>query len=207
MRTTLGALVVALLFAGDASAQTAVQEKLKAIQADPVAVRTAAEAGGKAAFFCVNCHGEGGNSKMPEVPTLAGQNPAYLLEQIRKFGAGERKNQFMEGMIKVLKEDERIQIALHYAEAKHDPVPFDAAQAARGRDIFVKHCVRCHGEKGLGNEIIPRIAGQSAVYLQTTITRYRDRTGERNNPLMAIATASLKKEEITAVSNYLASLR
>ena len=203
----LTAMAVAVLWAGNVAAQSAVQEKLKLVQADPAAAKAAAEAGERAAFFCVNCHGPGGNAKEPGVPALAGQNPAYLLEQIRKFGAGERKNQFMEGMIKVLKDEERIQIALHYASTPMAPKAFDAALATKGRDVFAKHCVRCHGEQGLGAETIPRIAGQSAPYLQTTIMRYRERTGERNNALMSIATSALKPDEIPAVANYLASLR
>ena len=187
-------------------AQPAAQERLKVVQADPAAVKQAVEAGKKAAFFCANCHGEDGNSKAPEVPNLAGQNPAYLLEQIRKFGAGERKDQFMQGLIKVLKDEERVQIALYYAESKVPPSRADAAMAARGKELFTKLCVRCHGEQARGNETIPRLAGQRIPYLQTSITRYRDKTGERNNQLMSIATAPLKNEDITAIANYLTNL-
>jgi cytochrome c553 len=43
-------------------------------------------------------------------------------------------------------------------------------------------------------------------YLQTSITRYRDNTGVRNNPLMTIATAPLKNEDISALANYLTQL-
>jgi cytochrome c553 len=43
-------------------------------------------------------------------------------------------------------------------------------------------------------------------YLQASITRYRDRTGVRNNQLMSIATATLKNEEIVAIANYLTQL-
>lgn len=202
----IAALMVAVAWAGNAAAQPALQEKLKAVMADPAATKAAVDAGEKASFFCVNCHGQGGNSKMPEVPTLAAQNPAYILEQIRKFGAGERKNEFMQGMIKVLKDDERLQIALYYANSPHAPKAYDARLAERGRDIYTHTCVRCHGEKGLGNETIPRIAGQSAEYIVTSVTRYRDRTGERNNVLMSAVAASLRKEDIPAVANYLASL-
>ena len=92
-----------------ALAQTTAQERLKAIQADPAALKTAIEGGRKASSFCVNCHGDDGISKTPEVPNLGGQNPAYLLEQIRKFGNGERVNPFMQGVIKVLKDEERMQ--------------------------------------------------------------------------------------------------
>ncbi|MFZ2268739.1 MAG: c-type cytochrome [Azonexus sp.] len=191
---------------GGVLAQPAVQEKLKAIQADPVALRAAVDAGKKVTFFCANCHGEDGISKMPEVPNLAGQNPAYLLEQIRKFGAGERKDPFMQGLIKVLKDDERLQAASYYSSMTVPPSRAEAAQATRGKELFAKLCVRCHGEQARGNEAIPRLAGQKLPYLQLTITRYRDKTGIRNSQLMAIATSSLKNEEIVALANYLTQL-
>lgn len=181
-------------------------DRLKAVAADPAALKAAVEAGRKASFFCANCHGEDGNSKTPDVPNLAGQNPSYLLEQIRKFGAGERKDQFMQGMIKVLKEEERMQIALYFANSAVRPGQGDAAQVGRGKDLFSRLCARCHGDQARGNETIPRLAGQKMPYLQTSITRYRDKTGERNNPLMASATAPLKNDEITALTHYLTQL-
>jgi cbb3-type cytochrome c oxidase subunit III len=189
-----------------ASAVMPIQERLKVVAADPAALKTAVAAGQKASFFCANCHGEDGNSKIPEVPNLAGQNPSYLLEQIRKFGAGERKDQFMQGMIKVLKEEERMQIALYYANAPVKAGTSDPAQAARGKELFARLCARCHGDQGRGNETIPRVAGQKMPYLQASITRYRDKTGERNNQLMAIATAPLKNDEIVAITSYLTQL-
>jgi len=183
-----------------------IQDRLKVVAADPAALKAAVEAGRKASFFCANCHGEDGNSKIPEVPNLSGQNPSYLLEQIRKFGAGERKDQFMQGMIKVLKEEERMQIALYYANSPVAPARGDASLAARGKESFNRLCTRCHGEQAHGNETIPRLAGQKVPYLQTSITRYRDKTGERNNQLMAIATAPLKNDEIAAITHYLTQL-
>ncbi len=182
------------------------QERLKAISADPAAQRSAIEAGKKLTFFCANCHGEAGISKTPEVPNLAGQNPAYLLEQIRKFGSGERKDQFMQGLIKVLKDEERVQVALYYASVPTVPSPADAAKVAQGKVLFAKLCVRCHGEQARGSELYPRLASQKIPYLQTSITRYRDNTGVRNNQLMTIATAPLKNEDISALANYLAQL-
>ena len=113
-----------MLFGTAALAQPVVQERLKAIQADPASVKIAVDAGRKASFFCANCHGENGISKTPDVPNLAGQNPAYILEQMRKFVSGERKDPFMQGLIKVLKEDERMQVALFYASATvRHPLP------------------------------------------------------------------------------------
>jgi cytochrome c553 len=182
------------------------QERLKAVAADPVALRAAVDAGKKVTFFCANCHGEDGISKTPDVPNLAGQNPAYLLEQIRKFGAGERKDPFMQGLIKVLKDDERIQAAHYYASMPVPPSKANPALAAQGKVLFDKLCVRCHGEKARGDELYPRLAGQKVPYLQVTIQRYRDGTGIRNNQLMAIATSTLKNDDVTAIANYLTQL-
>lgn len=200
--------LASLLAATSAFAQpnAAPQERLKAISADPAAQRAAIEAGKKLTFFCANCHGDEGVSKTPEVPNLAGQNPAYLLEQIRKFGAGERKDQFMQGLIKVLKDEERVQVALYYASVPTVPSPADPAKVAQGKVLFAKLCARCHGEQARGSELYPRLASQKMPYLQTSITRYRDNTGVRNNQLMTIATAPLKNEDITALANYLTQL-
>lgn len=201
-----GCLLSASVLAQSTPQASASQERLKVLGADPVTLRAAIDAGKKATFFCANCHGEDGISKTPDVPNLAGQNPAFLLEQIRKFSVGERKDPFMQGLIKVLKEEERIQIALYYASVKVSPSVADNSQVPHGKELFAKLCVRCHGEQARGNELFPRLAGQKLPYLKTSITRYRDMTGERNNQLMAIATAPLKNEDITAIANYLTQM-
>ena len=60
--------------------------------------------------------------------------------------------------------------------------------------------------RALGDATIPRLAGQQIPYLQTSLTRYRDKTGVRNNQLMSIATSSLKNDDIKAIANYLTQL-
>ncbi len=188
------------------SVQAAPGDTLRAVLADPAARQAAEAAGRKAAFFCANCHGENGVSKLPEVPNLAGQNPAYLLEQIRKFGTGQRRDEFMQGLIKVLKEEEQVQIAVFYAGQIPAPGRQEASQVAAGKQVYDKLCARCHGEQARGNEAIPRLAGQHVEYLVTSVTRYRDRTGERLDPAMSSAVAPLKNADIKAVAAYLNTL-
>lgn len=199
-------LLAGLLVSSTVFAQAALQDRLKAIGSDPAALRTAVDSGKNVTFFCANCHGETGISKTPEVPNLAGQNPAYLLEQIRKFGNGERKDAFMQSLIKVLKDEERVQAALFYSHTVVPPSKADPVQVARGKELFTKLCVRCHGPKARGDDLYPRLAGQKLPYLQTSITRYRDGTGIRNSQMMAIATGGLKNDEIVALANYLTQL-
>jgi len=206
--TVIVATAAAVLFSGSVAGQTKADRKLAGVMGNAKAVEAAVEAGKKASFFCGNCHGPDGNSTIGEVPNLAGQNPVFLLEQIRKFGDGSRKNEFMEKMIRVLSDEDKVNIALYYAQ---QPVKLravtDTALQARGMELYSKVCVRCHGEQGRGNERIARLAGQQPLYLNLTLTRYRDRTGERIDPLMATNTAFLKDEDIKALVEYVSHMK
>jgi cytochrome c553 len=200
-----GLLLMAVLFAGAAAGAPSQEERLNTLLADPAARSVAAEAGKKAAFFCVNCHGEDGNSRQGEVPNLAGQNPHYLLEQIRKFSTGQRREPFMQGLMKVLSESDRINIAVYYAEL--NVVSAGKATSQAGRDLYGKNCLRCHGEQARGGEKFPRLAGQQPEYLVKSLTRYRNRSGERMDTLMLASTTFLKDDDIRALAAYLSSLR
>ena len=65
--------------------------------------------------FCANCHGESGVSKLADVPNLAGQNPAY--PAMSRSGNSEPENARTpsQGLIKVLKEDERVAMAVYFS--------------------------------------------------------------------------------------------
>jgi cytochrome c553 len=191
-----------------ASAGVDLQARLKEVEHDPKLANTIHKTGQNVAAFCANCHGEGGNSLKADVPNLAGQNPAYLIEQLRQFADGHRRNEFMEGMIKALSADEKIGIVLFFAGQKVSPKVFsNAALAARGKDYFSKVCKNCHGEDGRGNEMIARIAGQQPDYLRITLKHYRAGTGQRVNPLMATSTKPMTDADIDAVVEFVTSMQ
>jgi cytochrome c553 len=162
-------------------------------------------AGRKAAEFCGNCHGDDGNSKQSDVPNLAGQNRVYLRSQMQKFASGERKNKFKEGLMKLLPQQDLPLIATYYAEsAVVPPVARPGPEAARGRELYAQRCTQCHGAEGLGREDMARLAGQQVEYMQVSLKRFRDRTGERTHgPAVAGATNG----DIDALANYLGSMR
>lgn len=200
-------LLVPMLFACVASSAWAQSpERLKAILADPSARAVAADAGRKTSSFCANCHGIDGNSKLSEVPNLAGQNPIYLLNQVHKFYTGERRDQWMEPVIKLLSETERINIVTYYISQSVVPAS-NAAPNPDGKAIYQRVCFRCHGDQARGGERFPRLAGQQNTYLIRSLTRYRDRTGTRMEPEMLAMTAALKDSDIKAVADYLSSFR
>jgi cytochrome c553 len=196
--------ILCLSATGMADAQSS--DRLKSLLADPAARAASAEAGRKASTFCANCHGADGNSKLGEVPNLAGQNPIYLLTQVHKFFTGERKDQWMEPAIKLLSENERLNMVVYYSSMRVVPAS-SAPPNEAGRDIYKRVCVRCHGENAEGGERFPRLAGQQNTYLVNSLTRYRNRTGNRMEPEMLAMTAALKDADIKAVADYLSSMR
>lgn len=173
---------------------------------DPQLHASLVNSGQKAAAFCMNCHGETGNSKLPDVPNLAGQHPAYVLDQIEAFLAGRRKNDFMQGLMKVLSEQDKATIALFFASAK--PLPAVAQTgplAPEGAKYFAEHCVRCHRDDAGGEASFPRLAGQQPEYLRLSLKRYLDMSGERLYPPMTGAVRALGADRIDAVVDYLSS--
>ncbi len=186
----------------------AMHEKLAQISQDPANLAAAIQRGQKEASVCRHCHGVGGNSVMPEVPNLASQNAAYLLEQMNKFVLGQRKSSaFMEGLIKALTPEERINIALFLSQ---QPVtrrsPGGSAQSAAGKQMYDKLCVSCHGANGSGSRKIPRLAGQQIQYVEDSLKRYRSGSGERIDPRMAAYTRNLSDADIRHLAAYLTTL-
>jgi cytochrome c553 len=191
-----------------ASANVDLSARLAQAQVNPQLATDLLVKGRRAAAVCANCHGEGGNSVKPDFPNLAGQNPTYLLEQMRQFADGRRRFEFMEGMIKAMTSDEKVGVVLFYAS---QPVitspPGNPALAAKGKEHFDKICFRCHGQDGHGNDTFARIAGQQAAYLTTTLKRYRSGQGTRTNPLMTDNIRHMTDADIDAVVAYVTALK
>jgi cytochrome c553 len=183
------------------------EAKLTRLQADEVMHKATIAAGKRAAFFCANCHGETGVSTLERVPNLAGQNPLYLLTQIDKFGDGRRQDEFMGGLVKVLKPEERFNIAVFYASQPVPPTPArDARLAETGAKLYARACVGCHGAKAQGSREVARLAGQRIGYVTTALKNYRGATGVRADPRMTGVAKKLSDQDINALAMYLASL-
>lgn len=196
--------VLALLVAGQGGA------KAQNAASDPAATQKSVERGGKLVQVCANCHGANGNSRNPDTPNLAGQNAAYLHEQMRRFMDGRRKDQFMQGMIKAMNVTERNDVVAFLssqAVQPQDGTAVSATQLAQGKRYYEKVCFRCHGQQALGDATVPRLAGQQPGYVVKSLKRYRDGTGERLEPVMAANTKLMSDDEIAAVAAYVASMR
>jgi cytochrome c553 len=78
-------------------------------------VPASAHAAPAAAAVCVACHGTDGVGVVSLYPTLAGQHPDYLVQALREYQNGERKNPVMAGMAAQVKPHDLQVIADYYA--------------------------------------------------------------------------------------------
>ena len=74
-----------------------------------------AAAGKAKSVVCSACHGVDGTSVNPMWPNLKGQKEMYLVNQIKAFRDGTRKDPTMAPMVAALTDDDIANLAAYYA--------------------------------------------------------------------------------------------
>src|SRR3954464_13591989 len=117
-------------------------------------------AGKEKAELCVGCHGEGGISRMENIPSLAAQPDQFIQWQLVLFRAGTRKNEQMQPIVEQLNNDDIRNLGAYFASLAppKNPKPDDdpnlskkGAQAAVGR-----RCASCHTDSYAGTKAVAR---------------------------------------------------
>ena len=160
--------------------------------------------------MCVACHGEGGNATAPTVPSLAGQQPLFVTNQLILFREGLRKSELMSPFAKDLGDEEIIKLAEAFAKMTLKPVdqPHHAAKQARGAELTkTLRCNNCHLPTLLGREQIPRIAGQREDYLAQSMRQYRDNQRIGSDTSMIAAMYGVSNADVDALAHFIASSR
>ncbi len=157
---------------------------------------------------CGACHGEDGNSRLPAIPSLAGQPEFFVVNQLFLMREGVRKVEAMAGLIKGLKDDDLLALAKHFAAlpAKPSGEPIDPALAARGAELAAgRRCGSCHLPSLTGADQIPRLAKQRVDYLSKALQELRDGRRSGADTLMSAAVAGLADADLAALAHYAAS--
>ncbi len=74
-----------------------------------------AAAGAAMAKNCTACHGEGGRGANPAWPKLAAQKPGYVVNALKAFRAGLRKDPMMANVARGLSDSDIANLAAYYA--------------------------------------------------------------------------------------------
>lgn len=171
---------------------------------------------------CTACHGEGGVSMNPLVPSLAGQPYTLIEDNLLAFRAGKRScspqrsddspaaalAQAMCGVVANLEDREIASLAEYFSRLQFSAVeqPFDPQMAARGSNLHQQlGCDRCHangGRETLG--MAPVLAGQWTPFLRRALRAVHD--GRRKGPkVMNAPIRALDEQDIEALVNFYAS--
>jgi cytochrome c553 len=158
--------------------------------------------------LCGACHGEDGNSKLENTPSLAGQPAFFILNQLFLMREGVRKIELMAPIVKDLKDEDLDLLSKHYAALapKGSDEPIDPALVARGAQLAEqKRCVSCHGANLAGQDQIPRIGKQRIDYLTKALKEFRDGTRPSGDTIMSGSVAGLSDADLVALAHFSAS--
>jgi cytochrome c553 len=167
------------------------------------------EAGRQKAQVCVACHGPEGNSANPVMPTLAGQPAQFISIELFQFREGNRKDPQMTPLAANLTNADMNDLAAYFSAQKprppsHKTDPANAAIAPKLAQQF--NCVQCHGKALLGQQHIPRLAGQQFEYLKMQLRGFKAQTRADLDGNMTSAAQALSENDIDALVDYIAGL-
>jgi cytochrome c553 len=158
---------------------------------------------------CAACHGPNGNSKDPQYPVLAGQNARYIYLQLRDFKEGRRKDPQMTPMAEPLSRDDMLALAEYFSKQKQASSGFkaDAAKVAAGKKKSDEVlCPMCHLGEFVGQNEIPRVAGQHYAYVKKQLEDFKAKRRTNDAGNMTSVAGTLSDADIENLSQYITNL-
>ncbi|HMH19516.1 MAG TPA: c-type cytochrome [Burkholderiales bacterium] len=169
----------------------------------------ASAASGADPQLCAACHGPEGNSVIPANPSIAAQPGQFISMQLFQFREGNRKDPQMTPMAANLSNKEMNELAAYFSKQKaaassHKTSPENAAAGPKLAKQF--NCVQCHGPALLGQQHIPRLAGQQFEYLRTQLRGFKAQTRADLDGNMTSAAQALSDKDVEILVDYLSGL-
>ena len=141
--------------------------------------------------------------KRQSMPIIWGQQPSYLMKQLRDYRNGERDNPIMSPIAKGLAEEDLRKLAAYFAAKSWPAQPKPAAAASPPNGIA--QCQPCHQPDFAGGPPAPRLAGLSYEYLVASMRSFAT-DGRTNNGDMPKFMHALTDSERDAMARYLSGL-
>lgn len=161
------------------------------------------------AATCMACHGDKGQAPIAANPIIGGLSARYLYLQLRDFKEGRRKDPQMSPMAASLTKEEMRELADYFSKQTFPRSTFtpDAEKVRLGKAKADETlCTMCHQGGMLGQNEIPRVAGQRYEYVVKQLADFkaRQRTNDAGN--MTSVSNTLSDEDIVNLGHYLAGL-
>jgi len=185
------------------------QQKIENLTQDPASRAQLIARAQRRSVLCAACHGKDGNSVVDYAPSLAGQNPVYLVDQFMRFGDGRRSDYTMNSLAKSIKNEDKIRLAIYFSEQTMKPAGGGQKQLIpHGQQQYQILCAECHGKDGKGAEQgYARLAGQRPEYIVKMLKDFKNQTGRRSNPWMTARANGLDEKDMQAIAAYLANIK
>jgi len=161
------------------------------------------------AAVCVECHGPNGNSTNPDYPILAGQSWRYIYIELKDFKEGRRSDPQMSPKAAKLSQEDMIALGNFFAAQKQAPIQFkvDGAKVEAGRKTSdTVLCPMCHLGGFVGQNEIPRVAGQWPQYIKKQLEDFKARRRTNDAGNMTAVAAGLSDQDIENLSQYIGNL-
>jgi len=146
---------------------------------------------------------------IPQNPILAGQTFRYTYLELRDFKEGRRTDPQMSPMAEPLTRTDMLDLAAFFAAQKPQANGFkpDPARAARGKAKADETlCSMCHLGNFIGQNEIPRVAGQHFDYTVKQLRDFKNRVRTNDAGNMTAVARTLGDQDIEDLGHYTASL-
>ena len=163
---------------------------------------------GERIALCGTCHGEDGNSRIENMPSIAGQPEFFLFNQMFLMREGVRRIEAMAVLVKELKDEEMEALAKHLSRlpAKPSDERIDPSLVRRGAELAeTRRCGSCHLPTLAGQQQMPRLAKQRVDYLITALRTFRDTLRPGSDTAMSANVAGASDADLIALAHYAAS--
>ena len=167
------------------------------------------EEGRQKAQVCTACHGVDGNSPTAVVPSIAGQPRQFIVTALYMFREGRRSSALMAPFAEKLSNADLNDLAAWFSAQKLTPPAKKPApeNVALGKAITEKNnCVACHTATLVGQQHIPRLAGQHYDYLLEQMKQFKASTRGDFDGTMTSAAQALTAADIDVLAEYLSTL-
>lgn len=161
------------------------------------------------AAVCMACHGEQGRATQAGMPVLAGQTARYMNLQLRDFQAGRRSNPLMTPIVADLSREEMRDLSDYFARQKPLSQSFtaDAAKVKLGKAKADETlCTMCHLGGFIGQNEVPRVAGQNFDYIVKQLSDFKSRQRTNDAGTMTSVAGTLNAQDIENLAHYLVNL-